>query len=110
LQNEVLSAAYLDEQKMSFHSDDEKGLGSIIAALSLGSSATMRFRPKLSKGGPGRKKNVVKSDPDVKDEAHAKTDGKKERRVVLTLQLRHVGDCPLLSVHYAETSFRAMSW
>ncbi|KAJ6632368.1 hypothetical protein B0H10DRAFT_13553 [Mycena sp. CBHHK59/15] len=60
--NEVLTAAYLKDQKMAvnqtsfllqptdgrsaqFHSDDEKGLGPVVASLSLGSSAVMRFRP-----------------------------------------------------------------
>ncbi|KAI6094269.1 hypothetical protein EDD16DRAFT_1503424, partial [Pisolithus croceorrhizus] len=39
--NEVLTAAYLESQKMSFHSDNEKGLGPVVATLSLGSPATM---------------------------------------------------------------------
>ncbi|KIN92765.1 hypothetical protein M404DRAFT_36739 [Pisolithus tinctorius Marx 270] len=42
--NEVLTATYLEGQKMSYHSDDEKRLGPIIASLSLGSPATMHFR------------------------------------------------------------------
>jgi hypothetical protein len=68
--NEVLSAAYLDEQKMTFHSDAEKGLGPVVSALSLGSSAIMQFRPVISK------KN--------------KSEAKFKKRVVLTLELRHV--------------------
>ncbi|KAJ7116645.1 hypothetical protein C8R44DRAFT_880003 [Mycena epipterygia] len=43
--NEVLSVAYLEQQKMSFHSDNEVGLGPVIAGLSLGSPALMHFRP-----------------------------------------------------------------
>ncbi|TFK26504.1 hypothetical protein FA15DRAFT_667393 [Coprinopsis marcescibilis] len=42
--NEVLSAAYMERQKMAFHTDDEKGLGSVVAGLSLGSPAFMHFR------------------------------------------------------------------
>ncbi|KAI0655889.1 hypothetical protein C8Q70DRAFT_922757 [Cubamyces menziesii] len=42
--NEVLSAAYMEKQKMAFHSDAERGLGPRVASLSLGSSAYMHFR------------------------------------------------------------------
>jgi hypothetical protein len=63
--NEVLSCAYKasctflvysfistdntvqKEQSMRYHSDDEIGVQGTIAALSLGSPATMTFRPKL---------------------------------------------------------------
>jgi len=42
--NEVLSAAYMERQRMSFHSDSELGLGPVVAGLSLGSPALMHFR------------------------------------------------------------------
>ncbi|KAI0785683.1 hypothetical protein C8Q75DRAFT_828746 [Abortiporus biennis] len=42
--NEVLSAAYMDKQKMAYHSDAERGLGPVVASLSLGASAYMHFR------------------------------------------------------------------
>ncbi|KAJ7905907.1 2OG-Fe(II) oxygenase superfamily-domain-containing protein [Mycena leptocephala] len=42
--NEVLSAAYMEQQKMAFHSDSEKGLGPVVAGLSMGSPALMHFR------------------------------------------------------------------
>ncbi|ESK96652.1 hypothetical protein Moror_6872 [Moniliophthora roreri MCA 2997] len=42
--NEVLSAAYMETQKMSFHTDDEPGLGPTVAGLSLGAPAKMHFR------------------------------------------------------------------
>ncbi|KAI0085179.1 hypothetical protein BDY19DRAFT_897156 [Irpex rosettiformis] len=42
--NEVLSAAYMEKQKMAFHSDAERGLGPNVASLSLGGSAYMYFR------------------------------------------------------------------
>ncbi|TDL25966.1 hypothetical protein BD410DRAFT_716233 [Rickenella mellea] len=42
--NEVLSAAYMEKQKMSFHSDSEPGLGTVLSSLSLGSEALMHFR------------------------------------------------------------------
>ncbi|KAF9070074.1 hypothetical protein BDP27DRAFT_1402166 [Rhodocollybia butyracea] len=53
--NEVLSAAYMEKQKMSFHTDDEKGLGDVVAGLSLGSPALMHFRRRNIKHGPERK-------------------------------------------------------
>ncbi|KAF8904411.1 hypothetical protein CPB84DRAFT_1814416 [Gymnopilus junonius] len=42
--NEVLSAAYMERQRMSFHSDNEVGLGPLVAGLSMGSPAMMHFR------------------------------------------------------------------
>ncbi|KAJ6582334.1 hypothetical protein B0H19DRAFT_1118091 [Mycena capillaripes] len=42
--NEVLSAAYMEQQKMAFHSDSEVGLGPVVAGLSMGSPALMHFR------------------------------------------------------------------
>ncbi|KAJ7698116.1 hypothetical protein B0H17DRAFT_1051168 [Mycena rosella] len=42
--NEVLSAAYMEQQKMAFHSDSERGLGPVVAGLSMGSPALMHFR------------------------------------------------------------------
>ncbi|OAX39114.1 hypothetical protein K503DRAFT_690307 [Rhizopogon vinicolor AM-OR11-026] len=46
--NEILSAAYMERQKMSFHSDSERGLGPVVASLSLGSAALMHFRPRAA--------------------------------------------------------------
>ncbi|EJD02938.1 uncharacterized protein FOMMEDRAFT_107970 [Fomitiporia mediterranea MF3/22] len=47
--NEILTAAYMSEQKMSYHTDDERGLGPVVASLSLGSIAYMHFRLRKSK-------------------------------------------------------------
>lgn len=47
--NEILSAAYMQDQQMAYHGDDEEGLGPVVASLSLGSPALMRFRPKGQK-------------------------------------------------------------
>ncbi|KAI6094829.1 hypothetical protein EDD16DRAFT_1502659 [Pisolithus croceorrhizus] len=82
--NEVLTAAYLESQKMSFHSDDEKGLGSVVATLSLGSPATMRFRPRANAA-----------------------EKKKRKETHLTLVLRH-GDVVVMEgskiqVHYEHS-------
>lgn len=44
--NEVLSITYFDGQKIDYHDDGEKGVEHTVASLSLGSSATMKFRPK----------------------------------------------------------------
>ncbi|KAL1410253.1 hypothetical protein Q8F55_004259 [Vanrija albida] len=44
--NEILSVMYREGQKMNWHDDSEPGLGPVVAALSLGSPATMSFRRK----------------------------------------------------------------
>jgi hypothetical protein len=74
---------------MSFHSDDEKGLGDVVAALSLGSRATMRFRSRLPKQRPGRKSIDTREESNGKEDNNPQKSN-KERRVVLTLQLNHV--------------------
>ncbi|CAK5269412.1 unnamed protein product [Mycena citricolor] len=60
--NEVLSAGYMERQKMAFHSDSEKGLGPNVAGLSMGAPAVMHFQPTLryaehlkTLDGPGAK-------------------------------------------------------
>ncbi|KAG1812407.1 uncharacterized protein BJ212DRAFT_1276580 [Suillus subaureus] len=50
--NEILSAAYMEKQKMSFHSDSEHGLGPVVASLSLGSAAFMHFRARATSKEP----------------------------------------------------------
>ncbi|KDQ27782.1 hypothetical protein PLEOSDRAFT_1112704 [Pleurotus ostreatus PC15] len=70
--NEVLSCAYMCKQKMAFHSDAEKGLGPIVAGLSLGAPALMHFRP------------CSRFEPDV-----------NKRGTILSLILRH-GDILLM--------------
>ncbi|GJJ06387.1 hypothetical protein Clacol_000578 [Clathrus columnatus] len=72
--NEVLSAAYMEEQKMEYHSDGEKDLGPIVASLSLGSPAIMKFRPVPSKWMP--------TDGQMKE-------GRKTPPVIIELTLRH---------------------
>ncbi|KAF0455813.1 Melanoma inhibitory activity protein 3 [Gigaspora margarita] len=47
--NEMLLAAYLNDQRMSWHDDGEKGVGPIIGNLSLGASAELKFRRKKKK-------------------------------------------------------------
>lgn len=42
--NELLSAAYMEKQSMGFHTDGERGLGPVVASLSMGSPAIMKFR------------------------------------------------------------------
>lgn len=42
--NELLNAAYMEKQSMGFHTDGERGLGPIVASLSTGSPAIMKFR------------------------------------------------------------------
>ncbi|KAG2099129.1 hypothetical protein BD769DRAFT_1368639 [Suillus cothurnatus] len=57
--NEILSAAYMEKQKMSFHSDSEHGLGPVIASLSLGSAAFMHFRARASSKEIKHSSNVL---------------------------------------------------
>jgi hypothetical protein len=72
--NEVLSAAYMEKQKMAFHSDSERGLGPVIASLSLGCVAEMHFR------------------------LHSKyTISEGPRKVAMSLILRHVGGTTVTS-------------
>src|SRR5581483_7662542 len=47
--NEMLSAIYMEGQRMSWHDDGEKGVSPVIASLSLGSPAEMKFRRKQKK-------------------------------------------------------------
>lgn len=69
--NEVLSVMYREGQKMSWHDDGEVGLGPVVASLSLGSSATMSWRPKGGRVEPnvgyyrGSHANKGRAAPDV---------------------------------------------
>ncbi|KAG8690287.1 hypothetical protein FRC11_012597, partial [Ceratobasidium sp. 423] len=67
--NEVLSIAYAEGQEMNFHSDDEPGLGPVVAGLTLGSHAEMLFRYHVAckknliyKNGPFRPSEARTSD------------------------------------------------
>ncbi|KZV70713.1 hypothetical protein PENSPDRAFT_579053 [Peniophora sp. CONT] len=42
--NEIMSVAYMEDQRMAFHADAERGLGPVVASLSLGSTSQMHFR------------------------------------------------------------------
>ena len=64
--NELLTVAYMEKQSMGFHTDGEQGLGPVVASLSMGSPAIMKFRTMEGK------------------------------TVVLTLVLRHVCDSVLV--------------
>ncbi|KAF9004804.1 hypothetical protein BDQ17DRAFT_1354723 [Cyathus striatus] len=59
--NEVLSAAYMEKQKMAFHSDSEAGLGPLVAGLSLGSPALMHFRVREKYDANGESRSIVAS-------------------------------------------------
>jgi hypothetical protein len=75
--NEVLSVLYREGQKMNWHDDGEVGLGPVVASLSLGSVATMSWRPK------GRK-------CEVKEHARAYGQVKRENAAtVLSITLSH---------------------
>ncbi|KAI5856265.1 hypothetical protein BZA05DRAFT_348577 [Tricharina praecox] len=46
--NEVLNVGYLENQKINFHQDGEKGLGPTFTSISLGCPAIMEFRIKAT--------------------------------------------------------------
>ncbi|KAK3298414.1 uncharacterized protein B0H64DRAFT_353969 [Chaetomium fimeti] len=48
--NELLALGYMEDDKINYHDDGEHELGPVVAALSLGSPSTMRFRPKGKTG------------------------------------------------------------
>ncbi|KDQ21698.1 hypothetical protein BOTBODRAFT_61333 [Botryobasidium botryosum FD-172 SS1] len=79
--NEVLSVAYFNEtQKMNFHSDAERGLGNVVASLSMGSPAIMSFR----------KAHVRLQQASSKAEiAEAVSDTKAMRHTLINIVLRH---------------------
>jgi len=55
--NEILSVAYFNEnQKMNYHSDSERGLGNVVASLSMGSPAVMSFRKRTARLQPASSK------------------------------------------------------
>ncbi|RUS14791.1 hypothetical protein BC937DRAFT_93332 [Endogone sp. FLAS-F59071] len=73
--NEVLSIAYMEGQKMSWHDDGEKDVDDIVVSLSMGSDAEMWFRRKRGPGAStvpitfpkrprGRPPKIVKLDAD----------------------------------------------
>ncbi|KAJ7250731.1 hypothetical protein C8J57DRAFT_1239113 [Mycena rebaudengoi] len=96
--NEVLSAAYLQGQKMAFHSDNEPGLGPIVAALSMG---TIHFTDKHLLSSPYKGSPALMHFRPVKV-----TDGCR-RKVLLTIVLRHgdilVMDGAGVQEHYQHT-------
>lgn len=48
--NELLALGYMEGDRINYHDDGESELGPTVAALSLGSPSTMKFRPKLKSG------------------------------------------------------------
>ncbi|KAF8322135.1 hypothetical protein DL93DRAFT_1253131 [Clavulina sp. PMI_390] len=46
--NEVLSVMYMEDMAMNWHTDNEVGLGDVVASLSLGAACRMRFRGRKS--------------------------------------------------------------
>ncbi|KAK4178904.1 hypothetical protein QBC36DRAFT_181507 [Triangularia setosa] len=91
--NELLALGYMEEDRINYHDDGEKELGPVVAALSLGSPCTMRFRPKRNRGfetsgtkrGGGRDnhKDILEVEMKHGDMMHAVTPEGK-RRFALT--------------------------
>ena len=48
--NELLALGFMEDDRINYHDDGEKELGPTVAALSLGSPSTMKFRPKIRSG------------------------------------------------------------
>ncbi|TAQ86624.1 hypothetical protein B7494_g5055 [Chlorociboria aeruginascens] len=65
--NELLTIGYFEETHIGYHDDGESTLGPTVATLSLGSSATMCFRPKARSGIGSTigKRNAKGLKPDV---------------------------------------------
>ncbi|KAB5595161.1 hypothetical protein CTheo_1449 [Ceratobasidium theobromae] len=78
--NEVLSVAYAEGQEMNFHSDDEPGLGPVVAGLSLGGYAEMLFRYHIA-----CKKNMVYKNGAFKPSEVRTFDEANERVLQITL-------------------------
>ncbi|CAE6434615.1 unnamed protein product [Rhizoctonia solani] len=102
--NEVLSIAYAEGQEMNFHSDDEPGLGPVIAGLTLGSHAEMLFRYHVA-----CKKNLTyKNGPFRPSEARA-NDGLDPNERVLQIILSHgdllIMDGPEIQKQYEHAVF-----
>jgi hypothetical protein len=73
---------FLLRKSPQFHSDAEKGLGSIISALSLGSTALMHFRA------------IPIKQKELSQDSEAKQKPPRSQ-VALTLELRHVRIIPI---------------
>ncbi|KAK4046465.1 hypothetical protein OIV83_006057 [Microbotryomycetes sp. JL201] len=95
--NEVLSVAYMEGGKMSFHDDGEVGLGPVVASLSLGSDADMTFRRKIDK----KRKNETKVDEKPVPAT------KSRRKYTLRLNLRH-GDVIIMEGRGVQQQFDHM--
>ncbi|KAG9104084.1 hypothetical protein FRC06_005567 [Ceratobasidium sp. 370] len=78
--NELLSVAYAEGQEMNFHSDDEPGLGPVVAGLTLGSSAEMIFRHNIA-----IKKNLLYKNGPYRASESRTVDVQNERILQITL-------------------------
>ncbi|KAN0066287.1 hypothetical protein ACQY0O_000381 [Thecaphora frezii] len=90
--NEAYGCLYLPFQSMSFHDDGEPGLGPIVASLSLGAEATIKFRVKakfLVDSPPPSRAAGAENVKAMRDEMQIEN----RHRTVLTLRLRHGSVC-----------------
>lgn len=110
--NELLTFAYMENQKIKYHDDGETGLGPTVATYSLGSSAIMRFRLKkryhrgfVEKNGNGQEVHEddeggedndaeehesEEHDAEHKTESKAKQDNKKYPYFINEAPIPHV--------------------
>ncbi|KAI5856269.1 hypothetical protein BZA05DRAFT_471384 [Tricharina praecox] len=95
--NEVLNVGYIENQKMNFHQDGEKGLGPTVASISLGCPAIMEFRIKAKNSKRGRREHRSPSEKEDDDEAVAKAAEERceKKRARLSLKLNH-GDIVIM--------------
>lgn len=63
--NELLAIAYMRDNEMGYHNDDETGLGPTVGSLSLGGDATMyvRLQTKYYKPSAMKMANIARYDP-----------------------------------------------
>ncbi|KAK4047680.1 hypothetical protein OIO90_006109 [Microbotryomycetes sp. JL221] len=114
--NEVLSVAYMEGGKMSYHDDGEVGLGPVVASLSLGSDATMDFRRKPPKkdrrshvASDAAQRDYVDQDAEGKDSqvAESKQSRKSKSVIVVRLTLKH-GDFLIMEGRGVQRDFDHM--
>jgi len=104
--NEILNVGYVQNQKMNFHQDSEKGLGPTVASISLGCPANMDFRIKEKKNPRRGKKEIKEQDEDEDEEEAAARAAAEERaaknRPRLCLKLHH-GDIVIMHGEKIQT-------
>lgn len=94
--NEIYPVKYVESQRMNFHDDGEPGLGPVVASLSLGVEATMKFRLK--------QRFTYKSASAADAGEHGASRILAHDRVVISIPLRHGSVC-IQDGHNVQTHY-----